>query len=270
MGVRFGWGAGLVAVLMASLLTAAPCAAQPWRRPAAPTAEDEADARDLYQEAVAALDAGKVDDGIALLTASYGKSGAFLPLYALAVAYSRAKDFGNAYAAAKDVLRNHPELPPDLRSSAEQVLAEARSQIGILWLHGVPPGDGAEVSLDDEMLTPGRERPVVQTVKPGAHRGRVVRHDDDAEFTWRGEVPAGADVDITVAFAKEDDDRAAGAGPLSTRPSNEDGDGGAFYESPWFWVAAGAVVLVAGGVIIGVAASGDSGLSPRGKAVIEL
>lgn len=269
MGVRFGWGAGLVAMLMALLLAPDPCAAQSWQRPAAPTAEDEADARDLYQEAVAALDAGKVDDGIALLTASYGKSGAFLPLYALAVAYSRAKDFGNAYAAAKDVLRNHPELPPDLRTSAEQVLAEARSQIGVLWLHGVPPGDGADVSLDDETLPLGKDRPVVQTVTPGAHRVLVVREDDDAEFTWRGDVPAGADVDITVAFAGDTEDDSGIKQRAAQHPVHGDDDG-AFYESPWFWVAAGAVMLVAGGVIIGVAASGDSGLSPRGKAVIEL
>lgn len=269
MGARIWLGTtalAAMAVLMASLVLPRACQAQPWQRPAAPTAEDEADARDLYQEAVAALETGKVSEGITLLTASYGKSGAYLPLYALAVAYSRAKDFGNAYAAAKDVLRHHPELPPDLRASAEQVLAEARSQIGILWLHGVPPGNDGEVSLDDQTLAVGKERPVVQTVTPGAHRVVVTRDDDDAVFEWGGDVAPGADVDITVAFAATADNRAAGGGPAAQSRA----DDSAFYESSWFWIAAGAVVLVTAGVIVGVAVSADSGLKPRGKAVLEL
>ncbi|MCA9601649.1 MAG: hypothetical protein R3A78_07490 [Polyangiales bacterium] len=257
---------------LALLLVAAPAAADPWVRPASPASPaDEEAARELYQRGVEFVEGGQPALGLEYLGLSYEKSGAFLPLYAIAVTLHTTKEYVRAYAALRQLLHMHDELPEDLRHKATALFEDVRARVGVLVLHGLPKAEELTLRIDGRNVPDGGERPLHASVIPGARRLDAERADG-MRWQWRGAVREGTEISLRPTWSKAPVTPAAPVVAVrSTPPRQSDEEGGdAFYESGWFWAAVGGTVLVVTAIVLGVTLSGDDGLEPRGGNVIEL
>lgn len=201
-----------------------------------PTREELQQARDLFIEGAEAVEAGRWADAVESFERSYELSSAPSALYNLAVALRALGRNVDARDRFDRLLTEHDrELDDEMRESARQFQREVSARIAVLSLAGLDPNLTFGVRLDGrEILDRGR-RPIVIETDPGNHRV-VVEHPDFERFDWEGRLTDGQQQTIDVVMRE----RAAGGGE----------EGGSIFESPIFWIAAGAVVVVGAAVTI--------------------
>lgn len=275
--VVFGAASAFGAAFVVGVLAApAPCFADPWRRPTEPaTADAEREAQELYRRGVVSVEGGEPDLGIELFGLSYEKSGAALPLFAIAVTLHSTKEYVRAYGALRQLLREHADLPPDLKQKAEALYADVKARVAVLVVSGLPDRGEVTLEVDGRPVPDPGERPLHASVIPGETVLSGERADGDL-FRWRGTAPAGAETAVRARWAG----RFAELGPATPSPvvmqpvpggaptSRGDSEGASVFERPWFWVGAGVVVAAAVVTAVLIASAGDDPLTPRGDKVL--
>ncbi len=229
-----------LALLAAVIFASAEAHAQ--RLPSVLENGDEHAAKDLYKEGAELVESGHAAVGVDKLLRAYELSGAALPLFALAHAYSLMLDHERTSDITRVILEDHESLAPDLRSRTRLLKAEAQKHVGLLRLMGVPDTE-VEVTLDGEPVEDAKRRPLFFSFIPGLHTIEL-RDGFGQYFKWEGEVTVGHTREVLVRFESKDDD--------------------SLLEQPWFWIAAGAAAALAVGAVILAGSSGDEGPSCQG------
>lgn len=235
------WTTFAIALVFAVSLGAARAEAQ--RLPSVLTTGDEQAAKEFYQDGAELVETGHAAAGVEKLLKAYELSGAALPLFALAHAYSLMLDHEQTSDVARVILEDHASLAPDLRTRTRQLLTEAQKHVGVVRLMGVPD-DAVEVTLDGQAVDDARRRPLFYSFLPGLHEVHL-RDGFGQEFHWKGEVAAGQTREVLVRFEQDAE---------ST-----------LLDEPWFWIASGAAAVLLVGAAIAIGASGDEGPSCEGK-----
>lgn len=198
---------------------------------------DEQAAKDLYKEGAELVESGHAAVGVDKLITAYELSGAALPLFALAHAYSLMLDHERTSDITRVLLEDHESLAPDLRSRTKLLKAEAQKHVGLIRLMGVP-SEPVEVTLDDQPYEDAARRPMFFSFLPGVHKIEL-RDGIGRYFEWEGEVAYGQTREVLVNFA-DDDSRSV-------------------LEEPWFWIATGVAAALAVGAVILIGSSGSDG-----------
>ena len=219
----------------ALLTSSIPVGAQ--RLPSVHEKGDEQVAKKLYKEGAALVESGHAAVGVHKLIKAYELSGAALPLYALAHAYSLMLDHERTVDITRVLLEDHETLAPDLRSRTQQLKSNAQKHVGVIRLMGVP-GQPVEVTLDEEPIEDATRRPMFFSFLPGVHTIQL-RDGLGRYFEWKGEVSLGQTREVLVNF--------------------DVAEGGSLLEEPWFWIASGTAAVLAIGAILLLGNSGNQG-----------
>jgi tetratricopeptide (TPR) repeat protein len=232
----------IAALIAACVFDASAVAAQRrWPGPQGePGAEDLAEARQLYEAGSRAVEAYRFADGLRLFERSYELSGLGAALFGAAFALQSIGRFRDARDAFAQLLADHPNLPDEYRERALRFRAENEGKVAVLELAGLPVEPVRRVELDGADVPDDGGRPLIIESDPGLRRLRV-EADGFSNFDWEGRAGEGEHLRIDVEL----------------QPS-----GSLLWESPWFWVAVG-VVVVAGAVVTGIVLYEDAQLTPR-------
>ena len=234
----------LLALLGAALLLPATAA----RAQDEPTPEETALARSLFQQGMAAVEAGDYETAADRLgrALEIRDSAVVRTNYALALI-----ELGHFVEASEhlEVVVRTSEEGSDARRIAEERLAEVRARFGRLQIDVTGALEGVEVQLDGDPV-PAAGLGVPQPADPGEH---IVSLSRGARELTLEEVTVTEGQLATVALvappptpeevaAAEAQAQAASPVPLAPRRD----EGGGVEEEPWLWILVG--VLVAGAI----------------------
>jgi tetratricopeptide (TPR) repeat protein len=236
--------AALVRWVLVALVLGGPAAA------AAQTTEAETEARRLFDEGVAAF--GREDYATALVAfeRAYALSPRAFLLYNIGMCHRALLEFPDAIDAFRRYLaENGAATPPEQRREVEAFITEMEASLAAVTI--VVNVEGAALFVDGEEYAiaplPGPLR-----LAPGSHVLEA-RRDGYRDARLSISVMAGETLQVALALSPL---------PTSVTPPTEVGrpgpaaggeeeEEGSVAESPWLWIAVGAV-LVGGAVTAGV------------------
>ncbi|MGE0791012.1 MAG: tetratricopeptide repeat protein [Sandaracinaceae bacterium] len=222
--------------------------------PAPALAQDEvttAQARQLFQEGMAAIDAGDSATAVDRLRRSLALRDSAVVRYNLALVLIETRSFLAATEHLRAVQRMAPE-GSEIAASAAERLAAAEAHLGRLRVEIDGDREAVTARVDGRPLAPaliGVEHPQ----DPGVHRVEIFRGDRQLAST-EVSVSRGASTEARL-FARPPTPEEQGVLP----PRTEE-DGGGIESEWWFWVLLGAVVAggaVALGVILTMPTEGE-------------
>lgn len=206
------------------LLTALPGVAGA-QGPCTPNRSELEEARALFVAGSAAVEAGRWADAISSFERAYALSCAASALYNLALARRALGRHREARDDFDRLLRDHPDMPPELRRSATTYRQEEAARVAVLELTGIAPDANPDVRFDGAPILTG-ERPILIETNAGSH-SLVAQIPEHRPFLWDGTLGDGQRETIEVRFV-----------PLPRLPPPGGFD--------WTWVVLG---VVAAGVI---------------------
>lgn len=166
------------APILTALILLAPLGARAQYTIAGPDGEPSeaaiAQARDLYQQAGAELEAGRWADAAELFERSYRLSGVPSALFNHATALrslGRHRDARDAFAL---LLRDHPDLDAERRAEAEARMREEAGRVALVLVTGLRDAPDARLTFDGAPV-PALEHPVEIETDSGEHAVGVVR-----------------------------------------------------------------------------------------------
>ena len=188
----------VVAALVAAGL-AAPAAAQEQPSGAEPAASNRELARQHYEAGAAAFEAGDYPTALRELEESQRLFDSLRTLYSLGLCQQKLGDYGAAVRSLQRYLDEAgAEAPPDLRTQAEQLVAQMRAEMGLLQI--TINVDGADVLVDGARVGVS---PLVSPVDvgPGWHVVEAQR-EGYAGTPQRVSVTTGATAAVAVTLAE--------------------------------------------------------------------
>lgn len=207
--------------------------------------EDENRARELYSTGANAVENGDAERGLEMFERSFELSGAYLPLYGIAVVLAELTRFDEAYDAAVQLLARD-DLPADLRRNAVLLRDRCAREVALLQVRDLPePGGELRLELNGISHPDSGMRPLTLALLPGTHD--VGARWPGNDFFWDGDLRAGQRVSIS---ALEESDP--------------------FYSTTWFWVVTGTAVAVVAGIIVGVVLHNNAQLDPSTENVLAI
>ncbi len=251
--------------LLLLVTAAAPARAEQACRPPPedPSAEDVAEARDLFLRGSALARQEAWDRAYDLFQQSYARAGTPAALHNAAAALMELDRPREARDLFDCLLANHPEVDERTATSVRALRQEAVDRVAVLMLRSLPRDDDLEVTLDARPVGDDGTRPLRIESDPGEHALRVT-HPGRRPFDWRGRLGAGqrlaVDVDLPEAPAP------SVLSPSQPAPLTD--DDGTIWTEPWLWIAVGAVV--AGAITAGLLLHDSGQLEPRTSIVYEL
>jgi len=249
---------GTIALLvLGSLAISASARAQLPSPPDAPSAEDVAEGREAFIRGMEFARERRFAAARREFVHSYALSGSPVALFNLASTLRSLEEHVTATQAFARLLAT-PQLDPRIRSQAEPMYREVAGHVGRLILHGAL--DGATLRVDAGPARPLSGDREAVAVAPGRHELRADRAGAEP-WTWRGDVEAGAALDLLVEL------RAADAQP----PANDGSTDDAADPLPLALGLTGGALAVIAAIVIGVVvADSESQLGPRTTLVLEL
>ena len=189
------------------------------------------EARALFLSGSSAVEAGRWADALQNFERSYQLSGVAAALYNVATALRSLGRHRDARDAFLQLLSAHGELDPNMRREAEARRAEEAARVAVLSLAGLPTGGELQVRFDNVAVSDSGERPLEVEADAGQHALRVdlPRH---RPWLWEGRLRDGQYTSITVRLE---------LAPVEVETQS-------IFESPVFWIIAGAVVLAGSAV----------------------
>lgn len=176
-------------------------------------------------------------------------------LYNLALARSHTEGGGPEAARVLERVLRDPETDAPTRRRSQELLDQIEPTVGSVVIQIIGDEAGAEVTIDGEpvgLADIGRP----YRVTPGDHtielrQGAAVRDSEQVSVAAQ----ATEQVQLSSVGAVASDE-------LLGEAEDGGGGGGDVTEQWWFWTAIAAGVLVAGGIVIGVAVSADGDVQP--------
>ena len=221
--------------------------AQPTAVESAPAAPETSRARTLFEQGLQAAEEGRWADALPLFEESYALSNELAALYNLGATLRALGRHVESRDALRRRLADPRPIAPELRTEVEAMLADEESRIAVLRVEGGESIESLRLQLDAREVPAPAAWPLELSLDPGAHvleasaPGRV-------DQRWEGRLASG--------------DRQAVVLDLPLVPRGEE-----VWESPWFWVIVGAVVV--GGAVAGaVIAQEEAQLDPRGDGFV--
>lgn len=218
--------------------------------PAEPTSEPAAEtsrARQLFEQGLEAAEEGRWADALPLFEESYALSNELAALYNLGATLRALGRHVESRDALRRLLADPRPIAPELRTEVEAMLADEESRVAVLSVEGGDAIDSLSLRLDARPIETPSAWPLELSLDPGAHvleasaEGRV-------DQRWEGRLASG--------------DRQTVVLDLPLVPRGEE-----VWESPWFWVIVGSVVV--GGAVAGaVIAQEEAQLDPRGQGFV--
>jgi len=211
----------------------------------APDAETTAAARSLFDEGMAAVDAGRFQEATDLLSRSIELRDSAVTRTNLALALV---ELGHLVAATEHLRTAIRMSEPSSRvwELASSYLRDLEPRLGQIRISVEGSPEGTEVRLDDQPV-PEALVGVYQPVDPGRHTIALFRGDERLS-DQQVQIVSGRRSSVTlVASAPTPEQLAAaeGAGGGASRGTGDDG-GGSVAEEAWFWILIGVLVLGAG------------------------
>lgn len=205
------------------------------------------EARAVYNEGAQAAEEERWADAIGLFEQSYALSGRASALYSIGYTSRNVGRFIDARDALDQLLQQE-DVEDALRDQAIVLRHEVQGKIALLSLIGLEEYDDPSIRLDGAPAEDRGDRPLELELDPGEHRVRV-ESPGYSEFTWAGRLGQGDHMRLEVQMEEVSD---------------------SIFDSVWFWVAVGAGVLLAGGIVAAVVAQNAAQLQPRTEFHIEL
>ncbi len=251
---------GLVAVLLASLISVPPLEAQRRRARRAPPREtpaseappteeaarptedasarqltdaDRAQARALFQAGAAAVDAGRWADAVASFRSAYELTGAPSALFNTGFALRALGRYREARDAFVE-LATLDNVSDAMTTQGQELLAEVRMRIARVRLGGLEDEPRYGVRLDGVGAEDSGTRPLVLEADPGTHAVDVSLAGFEP-FSWSGALADGALLDVPVVLTR-------------LAVTGGSGGGGGVAEEAWFWLLIGGLVAVGAGL----------------------
>jgi hypothetical protein len=230
--------------------------------PAAPTAEEQAqleDARKLFEEGLAHVEVGNWVQAEQAFRRVLAVRSSPVVAYNLASALARLGRLIESAELLRAIVRDN-EVEPTTRDPAQHLLSEIEPQICSLTVRVLGSTEGLSLQLDSRTLGTGELFQAI-SVDPGVHVVVAARGGKtlaSEEVNLGGAAPLKAEVALDLRekpkpvvpdlrVSQLPSEQPAGAPPKKSS---------SILGSPWLWTGAGAVVLVAVGVIAVAALSG--------------
>ena len=156
-------------MIMGAIVTTSP-AASAQRLPAVSDKLDEEAAKRLYQEGAQLVESGHASVGVDKLIRAYELSGAALPLFGLAHAYSLMLDHVRTSDIARVILEDHASLAPDLRSRTRLLKAESSETMSAWCESWTYRTLGSKSQSTENPVEDGLRRPLFFSFLPGPAR----------------------------------------------------------------------------------------------------
>lgn len=213
---------------------------------------NETEARALFRAGVAATNQERWADAISSLRRAYELSCHAPALFNLGYSLRALGRHREARDVLTQLLRDHPDVPDNIRQNAQQFLDQERGRVAVLELLEIDGGARPEIVLDGHSIADDGRRPVRLETDAGTH-AVVLRLDEHQPFLWNGELADGQVEQVVVHFV-----------PIPT------GGGGDGFE--WGWVVFGVVAaaVIAGGVVTGLLLQEDAQLRPLSDRVVTI
>ncbi len=229
--------------LWASLVALSIGLAAPPARGQAPTAEDTATARLLFEDGRRLASQGRWEDAAERFRRSLDLRPTHAVRYNLAAALDRLGRLVEASELARTVVREARPADP-VRRLAENLLRSASPRIGRLTIRVEGSARGAEVSVDGRGV-PTARLGVAGPVDPGPHVVAVRR--GDREESRRVQVGEGEAVEVALPSPALPEAAAAARAqtrePWRREAPSQPAEGGGLLSRWWFWTAVGVVVV---------------------------
>ncbi|MBO6934238.1 MAG: tetratricopeptide repeat protein [Deltaproteobacteria bacterium] len=221
-----------------------------------PTPDDLSTARERFAAGTEAAEHGRWSDALGAFREAYQLSGISAALYNVGTTYRSLGRHVEARDTFEQLLREHPELSDDMKSTVEGLRNEVAARVAALELRGVPADGSFELRLDGRSTALPSERPVRLETEGGRHTVRLSEPRYEP-FVWEGAVAEGDTrvVEVELVAIPEE----GGAPPPS----------GMSTVGKVILISVIGLVVVGAAVTTGVLLAGD-GLQPESGLVVEL
>jgi tetratricopeptide (TPR) repeat protein len=232
--------ARLLALLLSISFVAAPAAHAQCAGGGDPSSLQQA--RQLFIDGSADVEAGRWADAIESFERAYALSCAPSALYNLAMALRALGRHREARDAFDRLMSEHPNLTGELQTNTVNYRREEAARVAVLELAGIEPDLRPEISFDGEPYADTGQRPIAIETDAGTH-SLVLQIPDYRPFLWEGRLRDGQHETVDVSFT-----------PLPI------GEGGVEW---WpILVGIGAALLIGAGIGVGVYLWDEQQLDP--------
>ncbi len=234
---------------------------------AEPTDAELQEARALFVAGEAAIESGRWADAVERFSRAYELSGVPVALYNVAYSLRSLGRHRESRDTFRRLLRDHPDLDPDLGAESERYLREEEARVAVLSVAGLDAETRYDVRLDVRPIEDDGARPLRIDADPGGHT-LTIRSPATEPYIWEGTLAEGQELTVEAELVPArigggEVGGGGGGGPVT--PPDE----GGLLSSPWFWIAVGVVVLGAGAGV-GYLLYQDAQLDPQSRRVYEL
>jgi hypothetical protein len=227
------------------------------------------DARRLFEEGLAQVEAGEWAQAEQSFRRVLAIRSSPVVAYNLASALAQLGRLLESAELLRVVVRD-ASVDAATRDPAQQLLASIEPRIGSVTVRVQGDTQGVILRLDDRVLGQGELVQAI-SVDPGTH---LVFAERDGKRVASEEVHIGGDAPLMAEVTFDLREKAPPPPLLDLRVSklpheekkSAERDDGSMWSSPWLWTGAGAVVLIAAGVVVAVLVAGaeDSVADPIG------
>lgn len=264
------WGPMAIRLLAASLLSLAfhclGSAAYAQERSEDPRIEE---ARALFVAGNAAVESGRWADAAANFERSYELSKVPSALYNAAVALRTLGKYRKARDAFALLLAEHgSSLNKGTKRKVDEALEEIRARIATLHILGLA-AEPHRITLDTELVPDPGDRPLSIDADPGVHT-LLVEREAYRLFRWNGELKEGEALSVRTVWVPLQEKLDLGAQNKASHAPVDDEHSDTILESPWFWIATAAIVVISAGVVAYFVLGQEEQLQPESSLRIEL
>lgn len=220
-----------------------------------PSPEDLSTARAQFAAGTEAAEHGRWSDALGAFREAYELSGISAALYNVGTTYRSLGQHVLARDTFEQLLREHPELSDDMKSTVRELRDEVAARVAALELRGVPADGSFDLRLDGRRAELAAERPIRLEVEGGRHTVRLSEPRYEP-FVWEGAIAEGDTRVVDVEFVAIPEVTEAPSG-MSTL-------------GKVILISVIGLVVVGAAVTTGVLLAGDGGLQPESGLVVEL
>lgn len=155
-----------------------------------PGADDLAAAREQFGIGTEAAESGRWSDALSAFRQAYELSGISAALYNVGTTYRSLGRYVDARDTFVQLLREHPELSDDMKTTVTELRDEVAARVAALELRGVPLEGELNLRFDGQQTELPAERPVRLETEGGRHTVRLTQPEHEP-FLWEGSVAEG-------------------------------------------------------------------------------